>query len=100
MSTDRELLELAAQSQDEAVRWGVDWGHNGDRSCVSIVKKHNDGHFEVVAIDYDPKASPPQRKPWAGLTDEDHEEAVNVRLHVGVEGLVFWLEDKLREKNS
>lgn len=44
--------------------------------------------------------SPPASKPWVGLTEEDHEQAVNVCLHVGVEGLAFWLEDKLKEKNS
>lgn len=43
---------------------------------------------------------PAQRKPWVRLTDEDHEQAIKVCLHVGVEGLVFWLEDKLKEKNT
>jgi hypothetical protein len=44
--------------------------------------------------------APHHRKPWVGLTDEEHEQAKNVCLHVGVEGLVFWLEDKLKEKNT
>lgn len=41
-----------------------------------------------------------QRKPWVGLTDEDHEHAMDICMHIGVEGLIFWLEDKLREKNT
>ncbi len=40
------------------------------------------------------------QRQWVGLTDEEHEEAVEVCLHIGVEGLVFWLDDKLKEKNS
>lgn len=71
---------LSPAWQAEAVAWGVDWGRNGDRSCVAIIKKHQDGTSEVIAIEYDTKAStspqeqaelftaPPQRKP---LTDEE-----------------------------
>ena len=42
----------------------------------------------------------PQERDWVGLTDEDHKQAIEVCLHIGVEGLVFWLEAKLREKNA
>jgi hypothetical protein len=42
----------------------------------------------------------PVQRTWVGLTDEKHAEAIDVCLHIGVEGLVFWLEDKLKEKNT
>ena len=45
--------DLAAASI-ENIQYGVDWGTNGDRTCVSIVKKHPDGHLEVVAAEYEP----------------------------------------------
>ena len=38
----------------ENIQYGVNWGTNGDRTCVSIVKKHPDGHLEVVAAAYEP----------------------------------------------
>ena len=64
--------KAALEQQAEPVAWGVDWGHNGDRSCVSIIKKHHDGTIEVIATEYDPKASTPlKRKP---LTDEEIEK--------------------------
>ena len=59
------------QRKPEQVKWGIEWGHSGDRTCVSIVKKHEDGTLEVVATEYDTRISPaPQRKP---LTDEQIE---------------------------
>ena len=39
----------------ENIQYSVDWGTNGDRTCVSIVKKHSDGHLEVVAAAYEPR---------------------------------------------
>lgn len=48
---------LAALQQAEAVRWGVDWGTRGDRTCVSIIKKHSDGTVEFVANEYEPEAN-------------------------------------------
>ena len=52
----------AQPAQAEAVRWGVDWGTHGDRTCVSIIKKHEDGTMEVVATEYEPerKTAPQQ----------------------------------------
>ena len=54
----RLVVEPAAatttEAQVEPVVWGVDWGKNGDRSCVSILKKHADGTIEVVATEYEP----------------------------------------------
>lgn len=47
--------------QAEAVQWGVDWGTHGDRTCVSIIKKHPDGTVEVVATEYEPERLAPQQ---------------------------------------
>ncbi len=49
-----ELLraELAALRAQEPVTWGIDWGSHGDQACASIIKKHNDGSVELVAIEY------------------------------------------------
>jgi autotransporter translocation and assembly factor TamB len=41
----------------------------------------------------------PDRREWRGLTQGEHEKTRHVCRHVGVEGLVLWLEDKLKEKN-
>jgi hypothetical protein len=38
----------------EQVRWGIDWGKQGDRTAVSIVKQHPDGTLEVVAMEAEP----------------------------------------------
>jgi hypothetical protein len=45
------------------------------------------------------KDAPPRRE-WRGLTQGEHEKARHVCRHVGVEGLVLWLEDKLKERNA
>ena len=52
----RVLEELRKQ---EPIAWGVDWGTQGDRSCVSIIKKHSDGTMEVVGCEYSPAPIPP-----------------------------------------
>jgi hypothetical protein len=52
------------EQQAEPVVWGVDWGRNGDQSCVAIMKKHCDGTVEVIAIEYDTKASTPPQRQW------------------------------------
>lgn len=52
----RVLEELRKQ---EPIAWGVDWGTRGDRSCVSIIKKHSDGTMEVVGCEYSPAPIPP-----------------------------------------
>lgn len=57
------LLAEAQQPQAEAVRWEVDWGSHGDRTCVSIVKKHSDGTIEVVASEYEPEANVARKAP-------------------------------------
>ena len=49
-----ESAPVQAGAQPEAVKWGVDWGTHGDRTCVSIVKQHVDGTLEVVATEYQP----------------------------------------------
>jgi len=53
-SAEAAIRKLAQQPQAEAVTWGVDWGTHGDKTCVSIVKKHPDGTVEVVASEYEP----------------------------------------------
>ena len=92
----KALAEQQAQPQQELVAWGVDWGHNGERSCVAIVKKHNDGTLEVVAVEYDPKTSPPQRT-WVGLTDEEIEK---LRKNFATLPAITAIEAKLKEKNT
>ena len=54
--TAPQAQPLGAQ-QPAQVAWGVDWGSHGDRSCVSIIKKHADGVHEVVATEYGPVGS-------------------------------------------
>lgn len=67
-----------APPAQELVAWGVDWGRNGDRSCVSIVKKHPGGHIEVVATENDPKPShPPRHQPMRRATIEDARDYLN-----------------------
>lgn len=52
----------AVRTVQEPVAWGVDWGSHGDRSCVSIIKKHANGVHEVVATEYGPVGSAQPRK--------------------------------------
>ena len=61
--------KLEAQSEQEPVEWGVDWGKDGN--SVSIIKRLADGNIEVLAWEYAPH--PPQRNP---LTDEEIRDAV------------------------
>ncbi len=49
---------LAALRAQEPVTWGIDWGSHGDQACASIIKKHNDGSVEIVAIEYAPLTNP------------------------------------------
>jgi len=65
------IKEALAQPEQEPVAWSVDWGHNGDVSCASIVKKHKDGTIEVVAIEYDTKPTPTPQRTWVGLEKND-----------------------------
>ena len=48
-----EVRVLTAER--DSVVWGVDWAKNGDRTTVTIVKRHKDGTVEVVATEVDPK---------------------------------------------
>lgn len=74
----RTIDRLKAKPEQELVVWGVDWGRNGDRSCVSIVKKHPGGHIEVVATENDPKPShPPRHQPMRRATIEDARDYLN-----------------------
>ena len=49
-----DALERLTADRDSVV-WGVDWAKNGDRTTVTIVKRHKDGTVEVVATEVDPK---------------------------------------------
>ena len=101
----REFAELFGyaeqrQQQAEPVVWGVDWGHNGDRSCVAIIKKHHNGTMEVIATEYDTKASAPPQRPWVGLTDEDFLEACQLAER-GNYLLAFQrIQTNLKERNT
>jgi hypothetical protein len=50
------VLKLEAEPHGE-VTWGVDWGRNGDQSCVAILNKLPDGSVELVACEYEPPRS-------------------------------------------
>ena len=67
------IKEKPAQTEQEPVAWGVDWGKGGDISCVSIIKRLPNGGIEVLAVEYAPYnyTTPPQRKP---LTDEEFDK--------------------------
>lgn len=81
---------LSTPEDSSVVRWGVDWGVNGDRSCVSIIKKHPDGVLEVVAVEYGPEGSaPPQVKP---LTDEEVRHLLEAEF-LGGYGMRSWDDD-------
>ena len=48
------LREVIKHPALEQVAWGVDWGSHGERTRVSIIKKHQNGTIEVVATEYEP----------------------------------------------
>lgn len=58
-----ELVRVLSSKVDEleAVAWGVDWGRDGQQSCVSIVKRLPNGGINVVAVEYNPTPASPQR---------------------------------------
>jgi hypothetical protein len=62
------IKEALAQTEQDLVEWGVDWGPDGN--SVSIIKRLADGGIEVVGWEYAPH--PPQRT-WVGLTDKEIE---------------------------
>jgi len=53
-----------------------------------------------IPYEWRPLFTHPPRREWRGLTEKEHEKARHVCRHVGVEGLVLWLEDKLKERNA
>jgi hypothetical protein len=61
-------LFSAPPATKEQVRWGIDWGKQGDRTTVSIVKHHPDGRMEVVAMEVEP---------IPGFTDAPPEPVLN-----------------------
>jgi hypothetical protein len=90
------------QSQQEFVEWGVDWGKDGNQSCVSIIKRLANGGIEVVAIEYNPTPSPIAQREWVGLTDEERQDVyADYEMILGDR----WdyeraIEAKLKEKNA
>ncbi len=56
--TTAELNMLRAKldriERKEPITYSVDWGSHGDRTCVSVVRHHVDGTFEVVAMGLSP----------------------------------------------
>ena len=83
----------AAQPEQEPVKWGVDWGKDGN--SVSIIKRLADGNIEVLAWEYAPH--PPQRT-WVGLTANEVEEIFQKKL--GYYPTIYAVEAKLKEKNT
>ena len=77
----------------EPVTWGVDWGKDGDISCVSIIKRLPDGGIEVLAVEYGPP------RPWVGLTDEDITK-IDRGIYPTWRDEVQAIETKLKEKNT
>ena len=94
----KKVLE---QPKQERVEWGVDWGHNGERSCVVIVKKYSDGRIKVVANEVDLETSPPPMREWVSLTNEDRLVIDNEYINeLGSVEHFKAVEEKLRELNQ
>jgi exodeoxyribonuclease VIII len=70
------LKPVAPPAHKEQVQWGIDWGKQGDRTAVSIVKHHPDGRLEVVAMEVEPipgfRDAPPAPIPPAELMPYDN----------------------------
>ena len=70
------------QEKIDTVSWGVDWGRHGDQSCVSIIKKHNDGTFEIVFTEYDTQpnklSKPAVPEGWKLVPIEPTQEMIDV----------------------
>jgi hypothetical protein len=92
------IKEALAQSEQDLVEWGVDWGPDGN--SVSIIKRLADGGIEVVGWEYAPH--PPQRT-WVGLTDEEilliSADCAATHQHTDIH-FAKAIEAKLRSKNS
>ena len=93
---------IAEAEKLEPVAWGVDWGKDGQQSCVSIVKRKPNGGIEVVAIEYNPTPSPSQRQ-WVGLTKNEVEQTL-IDYNMGALphriDCIRAIEAKLKEKNT
>ena len=93
------IKEALAQTEQDLVEWGVDWGPDGN--SVSIIKRLADGGIEVVGWEYAPH--PPQRT-WVGLTNEEIKRIGKLDLDSNYFGLWYdfakAIEAKLKEKNT
>jgi hypothetical protein len=100
------IKEALAQTEQDLVEWGVDWGPDGN--SVSIIKRLADGGIEVVGWEYAPH--PPQRT-WVGLTDKEIEEIWKIAMFtdygIGAElsnqpfvHFARAIEAKLKDKNE
>ena len=70
-----QINNMTAGLVREDVSWGVDWGHSGDRSCVSICKRFPDGSLEIVCTEFSPYTTPQPAVPvvseeWVKRLDE------------------------------
>ena len=56
VTAERNMLraKLDGIERKAPITYSVDWGSQEDRSCVSVVRHHVDGTFEVVAIGLSP----------------------------------------------
>ena len=92
------IKEALAQTEQDLVEWGVDWGPDGN--SVSIIKRLADGGIEVVGWEYAPH--PPQRT-WVGLTEDEivliSADCAATHQHTDIH-FAKAIETKLRSKNS
>ena len=88
------IKEALAQTEQDLVEWGVDWGPDGN--SVSIIKRLADGGIEVVGWEYAPH--PPQRT-WVGLTDEDKSEICDMTERDERDSVMRFVEAKLKARN-
>jgi hypothetical protein len=92
------IKEALAQSEQDLVEWGVDWGPDGN--SVSIIKRLADGGIEVVGWEYAPH--PPQRT-WVTLTEDEivliSADCAATHQHTDIH-FAKAIEAKLRSKNN
>jgi hypothetical protein len=92
------IKEALAQTEQDLVEWGVDWGPDGN--SVSIIKRLADGGIEVVGWEYAPH--PPQRT-WVGLTEDEivliSADCAATHQHTDIH-FAKAIEAKLKERNS
>jgi hypothetical protein len=95
-------IDRAVVQQEPEAFMYVGIKHDGTTHGPHLVWKPE--HMDAMSAEKGVRAVPlyahPPRREWRGLTEKEHEKARHVCRHVGVEGLVLWLEDKLKERNA